>query len=128
MKRFKLLPAVLIFSVDRYHHDAVTQQQGRRWIRKLMEQDNVEYKQVVGRYEGVDEVSYIVRAKHLAKVERYCRYANQDGFLYVHEDRAVDWHDVSTNGDIEPLGQMIHVPHKPEGDYTLAGDNYFEVI
>ena len=128
MKLFKLLPAILIFSVDRDDRGNEKQQQARRWILKIMEQDDVEYKVVSGRYKGITEVSYVVSAKHLAKVKRYCRYADQDGFLYVHTDRYVDWHDSYTDGDVEPIGQLIHVSHKPDGDYTLDGGTYYEVI
>jgi hypothetical protein len=89
---------------------------------------------VKGRFQGVDETSYLVLgAEHGVAVERLAVIFDQHSFLVLTEDDRTAYL-VHVNSD-KPQGYHQHLgrfvaqgSEEPEGDFTKHGDTYFQIV
>jgi hypothetical protein len=129
MKLANLKPPTIIFSVFRTERSYYDNNMRSEVLRGLLREFKIGFKDVIGKYGGVIEQSFVVNARHEKLILELTSLAGQDSFLLLDEYRNAYIVDVHTGlRETKPFGRFVHTHLRPEGNYTRDGEHYYEVI
>lgn len=119
----------MIFSVDKSDYDEQMLTLNRRTIHRIMSNEGIEFETVLGCYEGVIEVSYLIRdmSKQQAIFE-LSEMFNQDSTLYVDVNFEAVLFFNDQGREILRLGKFTKVDEDTalkSVAYTKIGNDYY---
>lgn len=114
----------LIFSVHRHDRSDTTNWHSHASTVLAFKHTGITFMEVEGQYSGVRERAIILKDTeyHREIVSRLTKYHEQDCILSIDEDGigTLEYVDGSTQG----IGQYRVLTERPQGDYTLIGQDY----
>lgn len=127
-----MLGNFMIFSVDKSDYDEQMLTLNRRTVHRIMNNEDIEFETVLGCYEGVIEVSYLIR--DMSKQESIFELSalfNQDSTLYVDVNFEAVLFFNEQDSKIQHLGKFTKVDEEvalKSVAYTKIGNDYYTCV
>lgn len=107
MKNREKIP-VIIFSVFRKRETFEYNMDVHATIKNVLLGENISFKELVGLYEGVSEMSLLVHAQHEDYVRNLCKQFDQECYLISNENRDTKLVYLNNTPDMD-IGTLMNV-------------------
>jgi predicted phosphoadenosine phosphosulfate sulfurtransferase len=114
----------IIFSVFKSELNSLENNLNMKKAKKLLEYYNIDFKEVIGSYQGTQESSLMVDLKHLNVIKSMADRYNQDSIMILDND--LNSMLLFQNNDTMSLGKFRHIESILDRDaWTLIDGLYY---